>query len=482
MAETISDQSKTPSNFQTGSTATPGQPQRQLGGTGFTNLQKYLQSNTGNQLGQAVSSGVQNVAGGVSSGVQQAKTQFNTQSQEAFQPFQGASDFTQQTIKNAAQSVQDPSNIKRFQTITSGQYSGPTGLNNLSGLQAGAQTVNDLANLARSSGGQSTLLGTFLGSPTYSTGQRGLDTLLLGQGDLSSLRQMAGQTNRQLANASGYASTVGQTMQQQANQLGQEARSSLSTEKDVENKTLQDALVSAQKQEADNQALFQQAQNALQQGMISKKDAERLGLGSIAQSTPIYNLDLSKYINTNISQMPTTVSDIASQSQAAQLNALGLLGGQTTPQFDVSKVGTYKPSSQTFESEKFLKDQAAAQAAAEAAEREYAAQRSLAGLIDTRASNGLMNDAQRQNMIKAATEAGMSAGGRAGSLGGVIKAEAERLGGNYYQAIQNLYNTGWRPESLQGLNALRSTLQGLGVNPDNFSDVKTLRQVDEYGQ
>ena len=51
-------------------------------GTGFTNLNRIMQANKGNKLGQTVSGGIQNQVQGVKSQVKSAQDQFQEEAQK----------------------------------------------------------------------------------------------------------------------------------------------------------------------------------------------------------------------------------------------------------------------------------------------------------------------------------------------------------------------------------------------------------------
>lgn len=217
MAKTIDDQFKKPKGPK-------------LQGTGFTNLQQIQTANKGasQRLGQTVTSGVSGVAQGARQGLQQAGQQFTSKVEanrlgtdadrsgreavinQALQPTvdkQPAQpgDGSNQQLEPQGGLVQEPQanpyaqvnykpldqqQVDIFQRYRTGQYGGPTDLENRSQIMQQAQEGEDLSRLASSSGGREALLQRFVGGNKYTSGQKRLDNLLLGQSN-DALRQSA---------------------------------------------------------------------------------------------------------------------------------------------------------------------------------------------------------------------------------------------------------------------------------------------------
>lgn len=197
-------------------------------GSGFVNLQRIVGANLGNRLGERVSSGIKTAAERAKSDVEGASSKFQQESQAAAvggQPIQSRL----QGILNPASSAQakiSDEDITFAKDIAEGRgYKGPTSLQDAAGISARAQSAEGLGQAARTAEGRSGLLSRFVGSPSYTSGQRNLDTILLGRTAAPQVREAAQATRgltRQADEASVRAGNIAAQRQAEAAKLGQE--------------------------------------------------------------------------------------------------------------------------------------------------------------------------------------------------------------------------------------------------------------------
>ena len=315
-------------------------------GSGFTNLQRYLSANRGNELGNVVSGGITSQAQGVRSDLGSAQEQF----QSGMQAGNLASDANRQAREavlnrlssgnlNTIQPVTDPE-VEQFAKFRGGQYAGPTSLSNVSGLQSKARGVENLGKSVSSAEGRTGLLQSFVGTPQYTQGQQKVDSYLLGQApQLAQARQktqgLVGEIGRESQKAGAQASQRAA----EAQKFGQETQQMLQGQRGELDTTLQARLAAAQQAADAAQAAFVQGQ---QGGRLTAADQQLLGL---AGGTPLYNLNLAD--PRFYSESDPTMSGVASAQQRAQAQALAKLSGQDLSQYfqglDVN-APTYDPS------------------------------------------------------------------------------------------------------------------------------------------
>lgn len=211
----------------------PNDP-KQRSASGFTNLQRVLGASSQNKLGQAVGSGISNVAGQAKSGIQQAQSQFQQQAQ-ANRLGTDENKQAQENILGKASSGQDLSDkeVEQFQPMFQGRYGGPTEIaqGQADQIQQKATEAQQLGKGINDSGGRYGLLQRFAASgPQYTSGQSRLDNLLLGQTGQKQLQQARRATTgleQQAQNTINSAQQQGQTYQNEAKQFGQETQQKL---------------------------------------------------------------------------------------------------------------------------------------------------------------------------------------------------------------------------------------------------------------
>jgi len=331
-----------------GSAAAPATNPNQQKGSGYTNIQKVLQANQGNQLGQAVGNGIQGVGQQASQNLQNQQQQF----QQGTSQNQFNTGANQQLVQNVlqnptqyvsgqpgSQSLSGPQ-ASQFQQLMSGQYQGPQGLNNTQQLQSQAADVNQLNQAIGSQGGRTGLLQRFVGNPQYTQGQQGLDSLLLGQQNnqqaLGQARTATAGLSPQIQNAITGAQAQGQQAASQAQQFGQGVQNQFGQTVTGLNNQFQNQATQAQN--ASN-AQYQQAIKDFQSGNISQQEANLLGVTPGEQVTGNVLQGIGSYLTQN--PLQATAQNDINQQQYAQLAALQQLGGQNAPTSAQNILGQY---------------------------------------------------------------------------------------------------------------------------------------------
>ena len=199
-----------------GAPLTPAQKQ----GSGFTNINRVMQANQGNKLGQTVGSGVQQQGQQVQDQLKKATTDFGTASQANRLDTAQNQQLFQQGLQDPTKLAADQSNVSKFQNILSGKYQGPQGLQNSDQLAAQAASAQQMGQALGSEGGRQSLLQRFVGGNQYGQGQQTLDAMLLGAGPQQALNQA-----KQSVSGVGAKTQSGiEAAQAQAQQLGSRAQ------------------------------------------------------------------------------------------------------------------------------------------------------------------------------------------------------------------------------------------------------------------
>lgn len=199
-------------------------------GTGYTNLQSYLNANKGNQLGGALSSDIQGVTDNANNQLNQQVGNFNQGLQNETNSLSNQYNSANSNVNTLANNPTtfNTSDLSQVQGYQNAQYGGPTNLSNTAALNAQAQNVNGLGQLAGSQGGRAQLLGEFVGSgnPQYTQAAQNLDSLFLGnnvdsqlQGSRTAANQYSNNVNQQEDAAQFKAGAAQGSLGQQQQQL-----------------------------------------------------------------------------------------------------------------------------------------------------------------------------------------------------------------------------------------------------------------------
>jgi hypothetical protein len=214
-----------PAAPQAGPSAGPATGGNRQQGTGFTNIQKIVNANQGNQLGNVVTSGINNQINQGEQNLNNQVQQFTTQEQaNAINPnntgqLQGIINGITGNTYGGQSATPTSAQNSVFSNALNSSYGGPTSLANTQQLQQQTAQAQALAQLAGSTGGRQALLQNYVGGPNYNQGNQMLDTLLLGNQAntvLNQANQGANQLNTNVNNAINNATSTAAQQQQQA--------------------------------------------------------------------------------------------------------------------------------------------------------------------------------------------------------------------------------------------------------------------------
>lgn len=315
-------------NEQTGQTP---QSNRQLG-TGFTNLQNIMQANTGNKLGQAVGGGIQQAGQQATNSLQSGVQDFNNQSQSNALGTQAQKEDVQNTLNNAG-NVTDQ-NVTDFAKYRSGQYTGPTNINNISAIQNQASNAQQQGQAVGTAGGRQALLQQYAANPgsSYNSGQQNLDSLLLGATggkQLQQARQSVSGLNNEVNAAQNTAQSKAQQLTNQAQGFGQQVTQQVGgAQANIYNPAQQQAQ-QANIGEQQAQTAEQAAAMAAQGGQLSADAIQQLGLSNGART---YGVNVGQFLGYNPANEQATAFNVMGQPQFQQYTGLQKLMGQTPQQ------------------------------------------------------------------------------------------------------------------------------------------------------
>lgn len=281
-------------------------------GTGFTNLNRIMQANRGNKLGQTVAGGIQGQVQGVQTKVKSAQEQFQEEAQKnrldtaeaaakrsevlnRFTPSSGASAVQQPaatpaptqaqqtpTAQPAAQSPVSDDEIKEFNRFRAGAYTGPKELQDAGSLYGQAQQAEELGSLARSASGKQELLRRFVGGKNYSSGQKQLDASILGQepGQLNTATGQARGLVRNVDRTREQASNLAQEYANRAKLFAEETKQQVAQTRDPLSVDLDRRVKAAQDAEAGRLSDFKELQEALNSAALGKINPENQAIVS----------------------------------------------------------------------------------------------------------------------------------------------------------------------------------------------------------
>lgn len=245
--------------FQTAGT------QRQAQGTGYTNLGKLMSSNQSNNLGQAVTSGIQQQVGGIKTELQKQQEQFQKEAEKNRLGSEEDVAKREATIgrfasPSGAGGPVTEQDVGAFERFRSGTYGGPTSLKDTSALSSQAQALKEQTSNLTPSGTQELLRRT-VGRPDYTQGQQRLDTLLMGQANLRPAQREAQNLTGQISQANAAALGQAQQYKAGAEQFAKETEGKLQAAMGGIDTSVQGQLKAAQEAEKQRQANIQAIQN-----------------------------------------------------------------------------------------------------------------------------------------------------------------------------------------------------------------------------
>jgi hypothetical protein len=214
-------------------------------GSGFTNLNRILDANKNNKLGQTVQSGVQQQSQTVKDNTQNLASGFQQQSQasrldsdENKQYRQSVLDKIDSTgIKDNIQPEDEIQN--KFGKFQSGVYAGPVGFqqDQLQKNLQKAQQTQSLSKLGADAGGRMTLLDRFVNpqgrNQGYTAGQKKLDSTLFSKANpqvFGGIRKAGAGLTEGLQQQANVAQSQGQELANRARYFGDETKNLVGSE------------------------------------------------------------------------------------------------------------------------------------------------------------------------------------------------------------------------------------------------------------
>lgn len=323
-------------------------------GSGFTNLQRYLQANKTNQLGQTVSAGVQQAGTAARGAINQAGQTFQQGAEAEKQRLGQQGQKVDQTLANPTSATD--ADVSNFDAIRNAQSLGPTGVANADELRSKAQEAQSLGQATGSQAGRFGLLQRYIGRGNqYNAGQQRLDQMLLGQTGQQQLRSARGSTigvGNEAERQIGAANEQGKELQGQARQLADSTISKLGQNVSDYDTAMTNKLA---QEKAGTQSILDQfganqtnAPIQMDQATIDQLKAASNGVLDVGKN--LYNADLSPYLQTNslyaTNQGAQSADDLAKIQALSRLSGNSLAGqtqGDTLQKYlaDPSMVGKY---------------------------------------------------------------------------------------------------------------------------------------------
>lgn len=320
------------------SAGTPEQQARaqpsQNTGSGFQNLDKYLQTNNAQQFGQEVVGKVQNK-------VDTARQNINDASHSFGQKVESSNSLPNQQQLNQSIANPDQADQNQFADWRTQTYSGPHSLSesqdDYNKLWSGTNQANEEAKSLGTEAGRFALLDNYFGKPTYSYGQKSLDNLLLQEGGIGSA---INQLQNDAAQLKTYGNNQASALQNQASQrAGQVNESRQGVRKAIGideqggviqgsnagslGKKYADVQREVDAENAARQAQYEGVKGQLQGGGLSKELTDRFGL---PDNITYYNLNPLDYLSNSD---PLTKDQVISDDERAYIQALSQLAGVT---------------------------------------------------------------------------------------------------------------------------------------------------------
>lgn len=306
-------------------------------GSGFQNLDKYLQTNQSQQFGQEVAGKVQNQ-------VNTAKDAMGQAAQSFGQKVESANELPNEGMVN--QAIANPTGVdpKQFQKWQSQSYEGPKDLaedqDNYNKFWSGTAQANTQAKLLGTEPGRFALLDNYFGRPSYGFGQKSLDNLLIQEGGIGTqtkdLQDQAAQLTTQggaqakdLQNlASQRAGAIEQSrntvrgaigLGDQGEVLRGEKAGAIGREYDSAEKQLAD-------QNAERKRQSDLLETAFGYDNYQNLTPEQIQMTGLGNDTSLYNLNLADYFDQG---QDLNINQTMSPEQRARIQALSQLAGVT---------------------------------------------------------------------------------------------------------------------------------------------------------
>jgi len=339
----------------------PQNPQQQRRGSGFTNINRVLQANTNNRLGQAVSQGVLGQSEQARQNIRGSASQFRDQANQGRLDTE-ANRAARSNVLNKVEQTQDTppvvgeQEVGQFEKFRSGAYSGPQQLQNEGELQAQTENAQALGRMTQTSGGRQGLLQRYAGGGQYNVGQQRIDNLLLSAqpGALNAVRRYTSGLDEDLSRAKNEAANLSSMYTQQAKGFADETSRMLAEKNKAQEDLARSDFEAKAKASTDVDAKLNALREDLAKGEISKEDAEALGITDLMGRSAMGG-NFADYLKREGSSVPTSEADTIEKMNAARINALQKLMGRQD-KYDLEKAGQYKAAKAGFDVDKFKQD------------------------------------------------------------------------------------------------------------------------------
>lgn len=337
----------------------------------FTNLNAYLDANSGQNFGTQVAGRVEGLVNSARSAQDEAQSGFTSAADQG--TVKANDNILGQVKSDPVALAGSDEQLKQFQTMRDAQYSGPKSFAESEGYSPTWQKTQDASSTAaqtQTEGGRKAYLqqqyGAGAGRYDYTPGQQKLDSLLI-QNDPNSrqafdaVRQKGQELGSNFQNLSSALDSYASNAGQQTAAARSAARSAVDIDDagnlkgDSQINQIRGAAQQAAEQE--NQKATQQYQafmGGLQNGNAGQDMLSKYGLQA---GTQTWGLDPTKYVNRGVD---ATAQTIDTPEQAAKVAALSKLAGIDNTFLNPGLAGSYDPSKGvTFDNQRFAGDLAA---------------------------------------------------------------------------------------------------------------------------
>lgn len=303
--------------------------QQKKGSGGYQDLRKYLQANQKTNYGNQLGGQIQGQAQQLGQSVGQARTDIQGQVNPELQRLNQAGQTISGAVADPNATANNQQQLDAFNKLRTGDYLKNVQAQNQQQINAQQQNVANQAQLTGTESGRFQLLRNMFAPKTanYSRGAGKLDQLLLqGQGgQLKNLQNQAQAANTQAQNTVGQLNKDVAGYNQQIQQLGTQAQQQANEALTGNISSLQQGLEQkAQQETAQRQTQVNSLKEALKNGQLTQEQAQQLG---VQGNLDLYGVDPTQFLNA--SSGPLTAQNVASQADAAKMNALYKLGGQS---------------------------------------------------------------------------------------------------------------------------------------------------------
>ncbi len=288
-------------------------------GSGYQNLDKYLQNNNTQQFAGQVAGKVQDQVNSAQQAQTDAASKFKTQ-------VTGANDIASESDINSALANPVTADAAKIQKQASQHYEGPNSLADNASLNnqywSGTKNAQNQAQNLGSESGRFALLDQYFGKPTYNSGQKSLDNLLIQQGGIgdqtsglqSQAAQLQAQGQSQLNDLAGAASQRAKDVDANRGMVQGKISGALAGFDADAGQWATDARVRAN-------ANVSGLQQRLAAGTLTPQDYQMMGIQAGDQT---YGINTSDFIHGGT---PATKQNVLTPEQEARIQALSNIAG-----------------------------------------------------------------------------------------------------------------------------------------------------------